>query len=658
MSGKYPLLLTPGNIGVLKLKNRVIFSPCETLYATSEGEVTQRLIDYYVRRAEGGAGLLVVHSAVACTKMDPIDPFAHSLRVDDNTYLPMLSELTDAVHRAGAKIAILVSAGGGAQAMGFPYDRGQEGIVEMRNVGVGDRVAAVAQRPIRVLTVEEIKKIIVQYGLAARRVMLAGFDALYVHALNYLIGQFISPLYNTRDDEYGGDFDRRMRFFAELMAECRKHVGPRYPIVVRMSIDECFPGGRGVEESIRVIERMKAAGVDAIDASAGIYESMHMIIPPIYLPKGVLTDFAAAVKRGVDIPVITQGRLYDPELNEAVLQDGKADFIGMARGLLADPEWVNKVAQGRENEIRRCITCNQCIDRILKSLSIRCAINPTAGREWEFAETPSRAKVTKRVAIVGGGPAGMETARIAALKGHSVKLYEKSAELGGGQYKLAASAPYKEEFNNLLQYYDSQFQKLDNLEIVFNKEVLLEDLLAERPDVVVLATGAEALVPKIEGLDRPNVFTNHDQLLWAGKLSGKVVIVGGGCAGAGTADKLSEQGLDVTVVEMLAECALDEELITRLTLMHRFSEKQNVRIMTNHTVRRITGEGVLAISCDGREVLIPADYVIVAFGAVPYNPLEEEVRKKINEVYVIGDAVQPKKIRDAVADGFLIGQKI
>ncbi len=656
-AASYPHIFQPGRIGSLNLKNRIIFSPCESHFATTEGEVTQRLIDYFVRRAEGGAAMLVVHSAQACTKVDPNDTFAGSLRVDDNAHLPMLSELTEAVHRAGSKIAILVSTGGGASAMGFPYDRGREGMGEIQNVGVSNIESLVAKRKVRQLTVEEIRTIIELYGLAARRVMTAGFDAMYIHALNYLTAQFMSPLYNTRTDQYGGDLNRRMRFVLELIESCRKQVGPAFPLVIRMSIDECFPGARTLDETLKVVKMLEDAGINAIDASAGIYESMHMIIPPCYLPKGVLTDFAAAVKGAVKIPVITQGRLYNPGISDKLIADGKADFVQLARGLLADPHWVNKLQEGREDDIRLCITCNRCIDRVLKGLSIRCATNPTVGRESEFPETPVKAEIPKKVVIVGAGPAGMEAARIAGLKGHQVTLMEKTGELAGGQYRLAANAPSKDEFMNLAKFYENQFAKMKNVKVKLNTEATVKSISALKPDVVVLATGATALVPDIEGINRPNVFTNHDQMIWADQVKGKVAVIGGGCAGAGTADRLSDQGRDVCIVEMLEECAIDEELITRLTLLHKFGEKK-VNIMARHKVKKITDAGVVAEDPDKKEVVIPADYVIVAFGAVPYNPLEEEIRKKFNNCFVIGDAVKPRKIMDAVSEGFFVGNQI
>jgi len=653
----YPNIFKSGRIGSLVLKNRIIFAPTESLFATIEGEVTQRLIDYQVRRAEGGAAMIVVPSSQACTKVDPIDPFAGSLRVDDNAYIPMLCELTEAIHRAGSKAAILVSPGGGAAAMGFPYDRGREGLAPIQNVGVTERESLVAQRPVRVLTVEEIRTIIRMYGLAARRVMLAGFDAMYIHALNYLAAQFMNPLYNTRDDEYGGDLDRRMRFVLELIKSCRDNTGPKFPLVIRMAIDECFPGARTPEETIKIVKFLEAAGIDAIDASAGIYESMHMIIPPLYLPKGVLTDYAAAVKQAVKIPVITQGRLYNPEIVEQVIADGKADFVQVARGLLSDPFWVKKLEAGKKEDIRLCISCNRCIDRVIKGLIVRCAVNPTVGRESEFKEMPEKAPLPKKVVVVGAGPAGMEAARISGLRGHDVTVFERSGELAGGQFKLAANAPFKNEFLNLVRFYENQFAKMENVEVLLNTPATIEAIKAKNPDALVLATGAEALIPDIEGIYRPNVFINHDQMAWDNRIKGRVAVIGGGCSGAGTADRLSDRGIEVCIVEMLGDCAMDEELITRLTLMHRFEEKK-VKIKTQHTVLKITEEGVVAKDPEGNEVVIPADYVVVAIGAVSYNPLEAEVKQHFAEYYVIGDAVSPRKIMDAVSEGFFVGNRI
>ena len=658
MQTQYEYLLKPGRIGKMELKNRIIFNPCETVYATVDGQVTQKIIDYYVRRAQGGTALTVTHSTNACTKLDPTDPYMPALRVDDNAYIPMLAELAEAVHRAGAKIAMLVSAGAGAQSTGFPYDRGLEGVKEIENVGVSEKQSQVAKRKVRKLSIDEIEKIIEVYGLAARRVKTAGFDAFYIHAWGgYLISQFLSPYYNTRDDKYGKDFEGRLRFLLELIESCRKNMGPDFPLVVKLSIDEFIPGGRSVKDSIKIAKRLEEVGVDAIDAGAGMYESIHYIVPPVYLPKGCMLDLAAAVKKEVKIPVITGGRIYDPEMAEEVLREGKADFVAVVRGMLADPYWANKVRDGQAHEIRKCVTCNHCIGRVLTQLPIRCAVNPATGREGEFDEVPTKASESKRVVIVGAGPGGMEAARIAAERGHCVKLFERTGELGGGQLRLAATPPLREELLNFAEYQKNQFQKLDNIEIVLNRDATVDDILAENPDVVVLATGASPFLPKIEGINNINVVTARDVLAGKTEVKGKVVIAGGGLIGAETADELSEKGIDVTVVEMLDQIALDEELLTRLTLLARL-ERKGVKMITGLKVERITEQGVVAVDKDNKKTTIPADYVVVALGAIPYNPLEEELKARFKEYYVIGDAKEPRRIADAVREGFLVGYEV
>ncbi len=285
-----------------------------------------------------------MHSAQGNTKIDPIDPYAGSIRIDDNAYLPMLSQLTEEVHRAGAKISIVVSPGGGAQALGFPYDKGSQGVCEVSNVGASEKQSMVAQRKVRKLTVDEIKIHRSLWSLR-RQSQSCRFRCFYIHAVGgYLISQFMTPYFNDRDDEYGGSLENRMRFLLELIASCQKYAGKDFPLIVRMSIDE-FMGdaGRGIEESKLIGKMLEEAGVAAIDCSAGIFESMHMLIPPFYLPQGVLVPLAEAMKSAVSIPVITQGRLYEPEMAENVLAEGKADFISLSRGWICEPDWVKNI---------------------------------------------------------------------------------------------------------------------------------------------------------------------------------------------------------------------------------------------------------------------------------------------------------------------------
>ena len=657
MVKKYEHLLEQGNIGKMKLKNRMIFPPVESVLGTINGEVTQRVIDYYVRRAEGGASLAVVHAAQACSKLDPFDPATHSLRVDDVTYIPMLAKLAESVHLAGAKIALLVSPGAGAQAYGSLYDRGCEGIKEVEHVGATEKESGVTRKKVRRLSIEEIEKIVEAFGLAAGRVKSAGFDALWIHAWGgYLVGQFLSPYFNTRDDKYGRDFEGRLRFLLEIIKSSRKYVGPDFPLIVRLSIDEGVPGGLGPGETTKIAKRLEQAGVNAIDAVAGIYETLHLMMPPVYMPKGCLLDLAAAVKKAVKIPIITGGKLYEPDMAEDAIRQGKADFVTLGRGMLADPDWANKVIAGKPNEIRKCISCNCCIGAVFNNQIIRCTINPTLGREHDYPEVPAKAAVSKKVVIVGAGPGGMEAARIAALRGHKVKLFEKTGKLGG-QVILAAK-PMRDEYLNFIEYEKSQFKKLDNLEVVLDKEATVTDVMKENPDIVILATGGVPLLPQsIEGMKGENVVSAWDILAGKAKVSGKVVVAGGGLVGVETADYLAERGASVTVVEMLDDVATDEEIITKLVLLDRLKQS-GVTILTGHKIEKITKGGVITVDKDNKKTTVAADYVVAAFGTKSYNPLEEKLRARVKECYVIGDAKEPARIRNAVLEGFMVGQKV
>lgn len=634
--------------------------PTETLYASCCGEVTRPIIDYYVRRAKGGVGLILLHSAQGNTKMDPIDPYAGSLRFDDNSYIPMLTQLTEEVHRAGAKIAALVSAGGGAQSMGFPYDKGSQGIYEESNVGPSEKRSMVAQRPVRKLTKEEIKKSVDAYGLCAGRAKTSGFDAFYIHAVGgYLTSEFMSPYFNDRDDEYGGSLENRMRFLLEQIAACKKHVGDDFPIIVRMSIDE-FMGeaGRGVEESKEIGKMLEDAGVAAIDCSAAIFESMHMLIPPVYVPAGALVPLAEAMKSVVNIPVITQGRLHDPDLAEAVLADNKADFILLSRGLIADPDWVNKVAAGDVKGIRRCVSCNYCIGkRILANLPLRCAINQEAGRESENLNPNITVNDKKNVAIIGGGPAGLETAYLLGSRGHNVRVYEATDSLCGGQLTVASLPPSKEVLKYIPEFYEEQLSRLPDVKIYLNTKIGEEEIKTLEADIVFLATGGKALVPNIPGIDGKNVFTAEQVLRDEVNLSGSVVVAGGGQIGCETAHYLMDKGYDVSIVEMLCGIALKDELITMLTITNILQSGCS-KILTDTCIDQFTESGVDARNVEtGEKIHIDSDNIVMAFGAAPENKLYDKLAERF-PVISIGDCAKVGDIQAAIESGFFAALEI
>ncbi len=596
-----------------------------------------------------------MHSAQGNTKIDPIDPYAGSLRIDDNAYIPMLSQLTEEVHRAGAKISIIVSPGGGAQSLGFPYDKGSQGVCDVSNVGPSEKQSMVAQRKVRKLTVDEIHKSVEAFGLCAGRAKVAGFDAFYIHAVGgYLISQFLTPYFNDREDEYGGSLENRMRFLLEIIASCQKHAGKDFPLIVRMSIDE-FMGdaGRGIEESKQMGKMLEEAGVAAIDCSAGIFESMHMLIPPFYLPQGVLVPLAEAMKSTVNIPVITQGRLYEPQMAEDILADGKADFISLSRGWICEPDWVKKISEGDIKGLRKCITCNHCIGtRILNNLPLRCTFNPQAGRESERGARVKKTRAPKNIAIIGAGPAGLEAAYTLGKRGHIVDMYEASDKICGGQLLTASLPPAKDVLNYIPAFYAEQLSRLPNVNIHLNTPVSANNLNSISADVVLLATGANALIPNIPGIDNKNVYTAEEVLKGNADLSGKVVVAGGGQIGGETAHFLLEKGCEVSIIEMLPAILIKEELITMLTLLNILSTG-GAQILTNTKISRFNEDSVEALNTQSGETLsVPCDHVVVAFGTKPENSLYQTLKTKFGDVRVIGDADVVGNIQTAIHSGF------
>ena len=655
-------LLKPSKIGNMTLRNHVIMGPTETHFTSSDGQVTQPEIDYYVRRAKGGASLIVTHQIAGNTKLDPIDPYPRSLRLDDDAYIPMLCELTEAVHLEGAKIAPLVSPGGGAQALGTPYDNGSDGVYDIPNVGPSEIQCPVAKRKVRKLTVDEIKRSVEVYGLCAKRAKIAGFDAFYIHAhYGYLIAQFLSPYFNNRDDEYGGSLENRARFLLELVASCKKNAGHDFPIVVRMAIDEYIgDAGRGVDESVELAKMLEKAGVSAIDCAAGLYMTMELVCPTIYHEKGCFVHLAEAIKNAVNIPVITQGRLQDPELAEQVLADGKADFITLSRALIADPDWVNKIKADDQESIRRCISCNHCIgERIINNLTIRCTLNPTVGRESKYGDGIPMTANKKHVAVIGAGPAGLETAYRLVMRGHYVDLYEKSGELCGGQIKAAMNPPGKSVLGNIKRFYNAQFSKMNNLTIHLNYTMTEDKIASLQADAVVLATGGEPVVPRIPGLSLgENIMTADDVLIGKSKAKGKVLIAGGGQVGIETAHHLRNKGMEVGIIEMLTELAVNEEFLTRLTILPIIAES-GIEVYTSHKIQKVENNKLTVLDLNNNETNeLSFTTLVLAFGTKPVRYLEDSLKAKFQEYYLVGDANSTGNIQKAIESGFFTALKI
>ncbi len=653
-------LFRPGRLGTLELKNRIVMLPMGTILCGEWGEVTQGLIDWYAIRARGGAGLVMVEVCMAETAVDPRRLLPCILRADDNAFIPGLACLADAVHENGAKIGIQLTAGGGAQASGGAWLPGLEGTQNVEQVspsGVPAYGAAMhgsVQQP-RILSIEEIEKCIELCGDSARRVKRAGFDMIEIHAHEgYLIAQFMSPYFNKRTDKYGGSLERRCRFLMEIVAAMKKATGPGFPITVKYSIDEFIPGGRDVKESQEIAKMLEEAGVSGLSCSIGVYGSRVPPVPPYYVQRGSLVYMTEAIKEAVGISVMSVGRLDEPELAEQVLRDGKGDFIGLGRALIADPEWPLKVQEGRIDEIRKCLACNECRVTIHTPHPIRCAVNPLAGRESKYPSV-GKAEMRKKVVVVGGGPAGMEAARTAALRGHEVVLFEAEAKLGG-MLRCGSVPPHKEILRSVPEYYERELHRL-GVRVKLSVKAAPDLIMREKPDCVIVASGGVAFLPDIPGIDRPIAVNALDVLSGRKDTGETVVVAGGGAVGCEVANFLAQQDKKVTIVEMLDTVGQDMDSWVWVCLSAELAEK-NVKIVKSTKIEEITGDGVVLMGRNWNKTFLKADNVVLALGLKPSEGLARELRGSVKKVFVIGDAQQPRRIQEAVYSGFLTAYNI
>ncbi len=656
--GVFPKLFEPGKIGTLELKNRIIMPPMSTNFPTVWGEATDVMSDYFKTRAKGGAALLFLEVTQTGTALDPMKQLPTSLRLDDDGFLPAIAGVIEAVHESGAKIGIQLSPGFSSQARIGPWIVGDQYVKEILPVSPSGVLHPELKRPSRKLTVKEIEKMVELFGWGALRAKEAGFDIIEIHGHSgFLIGQFLSPFFNRRTDKYGGSPERRFRFLREIIGSTRSQVGSQYPLTVKFSVDEFFEGGRDLKEGQEIARRLEETGINGITVSSGIHGSIKPSIPSMYSPDGVFIPLAEALKRVVSIPLIVPGKIGDPFLAEKTLKEGKADFIGWGRPLIADPDLPRKVAEGRLEEIRRCIHCNECLRvQWAHRAPLRCTVNPVAGREGRYGFLRQSEK-KKKVVVIGAGPAGMESARVAGLRGHDVLLHERSNELGGGQLKLASVPPHKEVLQRLIDYYAASFKSLGNVKVFLNSEVHAQEVIASGAEAVVVATGAEGFTPDAPGIKNEQVMTAH-QLLSGRKWTGEtVIVVGGGSVGCEVGNFLAQQGKRVTIVEMLDAVATDIHSMVRVALLDEIA-RYGVQVLTGVRFEALTEDGVEAVDRKLRKVRLKADAVIFAVGAKARNQLVGELKGKVEEVHIIGDARQPRRIRDAISEGYVTGNDI
>ena len=647
MSGDgYKMLFSTGKIGSLELKNRIIMPPMVTNYATEDGAVTEQYKDYLRERANGGVGLIIVEA----TYIHPWGKgFVNNLGVDRDELVPGLRELTEVAHGAEVKIAIQL------------YHAGRQ--TSSKTSGYHP----IAPSPIptpgeeeipREATIEEIQGVVEAFGEGARRAKEAGFDAVEVHGTHgYIINEFLSPYSNKREDEYGKDFEGRLRLALEVLQRIKEKAGNEFPVIYRINGDECVEGGITLEVTKRIAKRLEEAGADAFHVTAGVGESSYNSVQPMAMPRGCKAHLAQGVKQVVNVPIISAGRINHPEVAEEILEQNKADFVAMGRALLCDQEMPNKALEGEIDDIRVCIACNQkCINKLLgaEQEPIGCALNVRTGREAEFPMTKVDKK--KKVLIVGAGPAGLEAARVAALRGHRVDLFEKEERIGG-QINLISSVPGREEFKEVISYYQSQIPKL-GINLVLNHPVSAEEIEGMSPDVVIFATGATPLVPDLPGIDSPQVVRAWDVIRGECALGERVVVLGGGSVGACTVDSLRKLGKKVTIVEMLEDIALDMEPLTRKLFIKELISDGKVEIWTGTRISEISEEGILVERGWEKILLRDIDNVVLALGATSNKDLIDKLAGKLRNYHVVGDAKKPRKVTEAVEEGFEAAYRI
>jgi 2,4-dienoyl-CoA reductase-like NADH-dependent reductase (Old Yellow Enzyme family)/thioredoxin reductase len=651
---KFSKLFEPIQICDLNIKNRIVMPPMATQYATEPGLMTEREIAYYAVRARGGVGLIIVGAVVVDENLGRVAP--SQLSLDGEKYVLSFNDLANEVHAYGAALAVqLHHAGLQVATLEVTGGRPPIGPSETPCTYLKDVTAKAATR-------EEIAAIVEKYADAAVRAKRAGVDAVEVHAAHgsTLVANFLSPLTNKRTDEYGGDLRGRARFAIEILRRIKEKAGRRFPVIYRLSGSEFVPGGLTIEDTKIIAKMLESEGVDALHITAGhigFKESYYYTYPPMAMPRGCNVHLAEEVKKVVGVPVIAVGRINDPLLAERILQEGKADLVAMGRALIADPQLPLKAYRGRLEEIRRCIGCLQdCGQPGSNRTRLRCAINAECGREREYKIT--RAEKRRKVLIAGGGPAGMEAARVAAARGHDVYLYEAASVLGG-QLLLASRIPHKAEIANLLDYLTNQLEKL-GVAVVVGKEVtpaVVQDL---QPDVVIVATGASPLVPPIPGVRGSNVMTAWEALGWRNskkKCGDRVVVAGGGSVGCEVAEYLSQDGRAVTIIEMLDDVATDMPYSAKFWLLETLS-KRGVKILTGHKIEEITAEGVQTLDKNQTKSFVECDTVVLALGAIANSSLAPSLRTVVDEVYQIGDCLKPRRILEAIHEGYRVALTI
>lgn len=646
----YPHLFKEGRIGNLEIKNRIVMLPMARQFQGFNGEVTQKTIDYYKGRAKGGVGLIIVGS----TRVFPPGHAFYtpaSLNIGDDRYIPGHCDLVEVIHAYGAKAAIQ-----------FGHIGGQTVHQSVAASDVQqffcDGTAYCKPRPI---SKSEIYDMIGLFGVGALKAKMAGYDMVEIHAAHdYLLGGFLSPKLNRREDEFGGSLENRTRILVRLIHQIKESAGDDFVVCVRISADDFLEGSINIAESPAVAKILEEAGADVISVSAGSHETQHLSNDIMRLDEDFKRPLFEAVKKAVNVPIIVGGGYRNPDKAEKIVADGIADFLGMARSFLADAEWPKKAREGRVEDIRRCVSCGECLYQRGGKFTWPqgCSVNAVFARErdWGVLEP---AGVKKKVTVIGGGPAGMEAARIASLRGHEVTLYDKGKELGG-QLLLAAVPPGKKRLLWIRDYLATQLKK-QGVKIILESQVTPALIGTENPDAIVMATGASPMKADVIDSSDARVVSAWDILTGSVEPVGqKVVVIGGNMLGCEVAELIAEKGNIVSVIKMRPGEAMAEdcEPTNRRGLLDAL-QACRVNMVSGHKVKGLTADGVKVVHRDtGEESTLEAETVVLALGSKPNRGLIDELKKSSVDFFPIGDCRQPRNIRNAIYEGALIGRQI
>jgi len=641
----YSHLFSPLRVENLILKNRVVFPPIATNFASVNGEVTPEMIYHYGRRAQGGAAMVTMENI--CIQFPDARHGTTQPRVDDDRFIAGLSRVAYEIHKHGSLAFMELTHPGLFSSLKLSQNKTPvaPSAVKLRPDGVLPHE----------LTVDEIEAIADSFARAALRAKQAHFDGVETEAAHgLLIDQFLSPLTNKRTDEFGGSLENRVRFSRMIIDKIKQLCGADFTVTARIGVVDFMDRGLTIDQGVEIARAYEQMGYAAVHADVG-FGAKEKRLEPMQYPEAWRGYIAEALKKGgVNIPVIAVGMIRNPQRAEEILESGGADLIGLGRALIADPDWPLKSQMGHAKEIIRCIGCSECIKaRHEEGTALRCGVNPHVGR-LETDEILHPALQKKTILVIGAGPAGLEAAITLKQRGHEVVIWEKEARIGGA-LALGAVPPGKEKINWLIEYYDYMLEKL-HIAVEFNKTATLEAAHDLQPDVVIIGMGANYTPPPIKGIAKALVKSFREILDSSEVVHGKNVIVGGGgLVGCETALYLRDHGNEVTIVEMLPEIAMGMEPISRGYLLREIEEK-GVVCKTSAPVQEILDSGV-RIGEDGNSETLPADLFVTAFGGRQDHSLYLELKQHY-ETYQIGDVHKVCKIIDAVHSGFAIGKRL